>query len=242
MTGGTKARTSYKFKKVSPGRLAQFNALVRKGRADKENIRPTPPPPPKPVVPPKDWRHEYQKLQRKYWHSKSRLKKLEAELANFKLTDAATKRPAELSSKRVAELSTLIEKLVVEGRKKSAASNSTVDTLRKEVKALKQRVRRSIRGLAWNVDQAKKKWSLCRLKEKGIYTAHARRLARIMADSGCARGKVGPLLERIGDIFGIRVIGSMDRRTVGRAIEEGGVAARMQAIFELSQSQGAYPY
>ncbi|KAJ7167440.1 hypothetical protein C8R43DRAFT_825985, partial [Mycena crocata] len=69
----------------------------------------------------------------------------------------------------------------------------------------------------------------------GVYTAQARRLARVMADSGCARGKVGPLMVRIGEIFGIRVTRAMDRRTVGRAIEEGGVAARMQAIFELSQ-------
>jgi hypothetical protein len=45
---------------------------------------------------------------------------------------------------------------------------------------------------------------------------------------------------RIGEIFGICVNRAMDRRTVGRAIEEGGVAARMQAIYELSQSQGAY--
>ncbi|KAJ7475256.1 hypothetical protein B0H11DRAFT_1810745, partial [Mycena galericulata] len=59
-----------------------------------------------------------------------------------------------------------------------------------------------------------------------------------MADGGCARGKVGPLMVRIGEIFGIRVTRTMDRRTVGRAIEEGGVAARMQATFELSQSQG----
>ncbi|KAJ7664801.1 hypothetical protein B0H17DRAFT_850894, partial [Mycena rosella] len=73
---------------------------------------------------------------------------------------------------------------------------------------------------------------------KGIYTMQARKLARIIADTGCACGKVGPLLERIGDIFGIRVNRSMSRRTVGRAIEEGGVAAKMQAIYELSQSKG----
>ncbi|KAJ7740117.1 hypothetical protein B0H16DRAFT_1378659, partial [Mycena metata] len=76
------------------------------------------------------------------------------------------------------------------------------------------------------------------MTEKGIYTAQARKLARIMADGGCARAKVGPLMVRIGDIFGVRVTRAMDRRTVGRAIEEGGVAARMQAIYELSQSQG----
>ncbi|KAJ6489579.1 hypothetical protein C8R47DRAFT_978003 [Mycena vitilis] len=76
------------------------------------------------------------------------------------------------------------------------------------------------------------------LRAKGSYTVQARRLARVMADSGCARGKVGPLMERIGQIFGIRVTGSMSRRTVGRAIEEGGVAARMQTIYELSQTPG----
>jgi hypothetical protein len=47
-------------------------------------------------------------------------------------------------------------------------------------------------------------------------------------------------MERIGQIFGIQVTRVMDRRTVGRAIEEGGVAARMQAIYELSQSKGAF--
>jgi hypothetical protein len=35
-------------------------------------------------------------------------------------------------------------------------------------------------------------------------------------------------------IFGIWVDKCMDRRTVRRAIEKGGVAARMQAIYELS--------
>jgi hypothetical protein len=74
--------------------------------------------------------------------------------------------------------------------------------------------------------------------EKGIYTAHARKIARIMADGGCAPAKVGPLMVRIEEVFGIQVTRAMDRRTVRRAIEEGGVAARMQAIFELSQSQG----
>ncbi|KAJ7482110.1 hypothetical protein B0H11DRAFT_2419024 [Mycena galericulata] len=71
-----------------------------------------------------------------------------------------------------------------------------------------------------------------------VYTVQARKLARIMADSGCARGKVGPLMGHIGEMFGIHVTGSMSRRTVARAIEEGGVAARIQSVYELSKSQG----
>jgi hypothetical protein len=61
-----------------------------------------------------------------------------------------------------------------------------------------------------------------------------------MADSGCTWGKVVPLMVHIGEIFSICVNHAMDQETVGRIIEEGGVAARMQAIYELSQSQGAY--
>jgi hypothetical protein len=134
-------------------------------------------------------------------------------------------------------LSVIIEKLVAEAQKKSAASTLTTDGLRRQIKALKQRVRRSIRSLSRTVNRVKNNSSVGRLTKRGVYTMQARSLARVMADSGCARGKVGPLLERIGEIFGVRVNRSMSRRTVGRAIEEGGIAARVQAIYELSQSQ-----
>ncbi|KAJ7741249.1 hypothetical protein B0H16DRAFT_1423683 [Mycena metata] len=103
---------------------------------------------------------------------------------------------------------------------------------------MKQRVRCTIRGLSCTVARAKEKWSVCRVTEKGIYTAHAWRLARIMADGGCARAKIGPMMERIAEVFGVRINRAMSRRTVGRAIEEGGVAARMQLIYELSKNKG----
>ncbi|KAF7326545.1 hypothetical protein MVEN_02607600 [Mycena venus] len=257
---------------------AQIAARLRNLPGNKENIAPpfsAPKPPPKPVAKPKDWKHEYQKLQRKYRHSKTRQTKLEVELSSFKLTDAASKRTVDNSAKRVTELGTILAMAKSNGDtfrhynssedknqfigamlanerldKYShtfdmtprllaiATSTDTIELLRKQVKALKQRVRHSVKSLSRAVERAKKKWSFCRLTEKGIYTVQARRLARVMADSGCARAKVGPLMVHIGEIFGIRVNRAMDRRTVGRAIEEGGVAARMQAIYELSQSQG----
>ncbi|KAJ7669569.1 hypothetical protein B0H17DRAFT_887150, partial [Mycena rosella] len=75
-----------------------------------------------------------------------------------------------------------------------------------------------------------------KLTREGIYTAQARHMARIMADAGCARAKVGPLMANIASIFGVKIQGNrtMSRRTVGRAILEGGVAARMQVVHELS--------
>ncbi|KAJ6537178.1 hypothetical protein B0H19DRAFT_1079548 [Mycena capillaripes] len=110
--------------------------------------------------------------------------------------------------------------------------------LRKQVKSFKQRIRRSIRTLSRSVDRARKQLSVRCVTAKRIYTTEARKLARIMVDSGCARGKVGPGMERIGTVFGIHINRVMSRRTVGRAVEEGVVAAKMQVAFELSSSKG----
>ncbi|KAF7336494.1 hypothetical protein MSAN_02304100 [Mycena sanguinolenta] len=170
--------------------------------------------PAKPAAAAKVWKHEYEKLRRKYRHSKTRQRKLEAEVSSFKLTDASTRRTADLSAQRVKELSSILEELVAENRKKSTESKGTINTLRGQIKALMQRVRRSIRSLARRVDRARKQLSIRRVTNKGIYTVEARKLARIMVDSGCARGKVGPLMEQIGGVFGLHINRAMSRRTV----------------------------
>lgn len=61
-------------------------------------------------------------------------------------------------------------------------------------------------------------------------------------DAGCARGKVGTLMERVGEIFGVHINRSMSRRTVSWAIGEGGVAAKMQITYELGLNQGKLTY
>ncbi|KAJ6563864.1 hypothetical protein B0H19DRAFT_1067470 [Mycena capillaripes] len=238
MVSGKKITAGNKHKRTTP---AQRAARSRNLHSYKENIPPAvavPGPPPKQVTPPKDWKKEYEKLQRRFRHSKAREKKLEADIAAFNLTDAASKRSADAAAQRITELSSVIEKFVFEGHKKSTASKTKMDGLRKKVKSLKQRVRRSIRSLSRSVDRARKQLSVRRVTAKGVYTAEARKLARIMVDSGCARGKVGPLMERVGAVFGIHINRVMSRRTVGRAVEEGGVAAKMQVAFELSSSKG----
>ncbi|KAJ6614270.1 hypothetical protein B0H10DRAFT_2221433 [Mycena sp. CBHHK59/15] len=149
----------------------QITARLHNLPRNKENITPpcsAPKPPPKPIAKSKDWKHEYQKLQRKYRHSKMRQNKLEAELSSFKLTDTTSRRMADSSAKHVTELGAIITKLVAEQHEKSATSKDTTETLRKQIKALKQHVHRSVKSLSRTMEQAKKKWSVCRLTKKGI--------------------------------------------------------------------------
>ncbi|KAJ6537179.1 hypothetical protein B0H19DRAFT_1079549 [Mycena capillaripes] len=86
-------------------------------------------PPPKQVTPPKDWKKEYEKLQQRFRHSTAREKKLEADIAASNLTDAASKRCADAAAQRITELSSVIEKFVSEGHKKSTASKATMDSV-----------------------------------------------------------------------------------------------------------------
>ncbi|KAJ7938042.1 hypothetical protein B0H13DRAFT_1588185, partial [Mycena leptocephala] len=72
----------------------------------------------------------------------------------------------------------------------------------------------------------------------GIYTIQARKMARVMVDAGCTRGKVGPLMERVAGIFGIQINRAMSRCTVSRAVGEGGVAAKMQVAYEIGLNKG----
>ncbi|KAJ7321677.1 hypothetical protein DFH08DRAFT_818539 [Mycena albidolilacea] len=66
----------------------------------------------------------------------------------------------------------------------------------------------------------------------------ARKLARIMVDAGCTHGKVGSLMEQVGDIFRVHINWSMSRCTIIQAIGEGGVTAKMQITYELGLNKG----
>jgi hypothetical protein len=45
-------------------------------------------------------------------------------------------------------------------------------------------------------------------------------------------------MQKVGDIFGVHINREMSRRTVSRAIGEGGIAAKMQVTYELSLNSG----
>ncbi|KAJ7845342.1 hypothetical protein B0H13DRAFT_2363702 [Mycena leptocephala] len=238
MGSGKKAPPSRKPKKRS---AAQKLSSARNTFGNKENIVPdstTIPALTKAARQPKDYKREFQNSQRKLRHARDYQKKLHAALDAFKSKDASSVKAAALAKHREVELQATLDKVLSERVQTAGKAKGTLKVLRAKVKSLQQRVKRAAGTLSRSIARAKTGGLLSRVTEKGIYTIHARKLARIMVDSGCARGKVGTLMERIGQIFGVHINRKMSRRTVSRAIAEGGIAAKMQATFELSLNKG----
>jgi hypothetical protein len=118
---------------------------------------------------------------------------------------------------------------------------------RRKTRALEMKNLRSVRSRDKAREQAriaekklkkKNKWSLI---EKGKYTAPAKSIARMLHKSGCTQGKVGSVISYIAKHAGLEVEGDMSRRTVQRALIEGGVAARVQLGYEMADADGTLP-
>ncbi|KAF7341072.1 hypothetical protein MSAN_02093300 [Mycena sanguinolenta] len=69
-------------------------------------------------------------------------------------------------------------------------------------------------------------WSL---RKGGAYTADARAMARALVGAGCSQEKVGEMIQYIARMAGRSVKQKMSRRTVQRALMEGGVALSTDA-------------
>jgi hypothetical protein len=231
-------------KRRSAARQLQTKSL----RKDQENIPPplAPEVPPPPAKPAPNYRRELQKAQLKILLCSSqdnvmeklgtlqiKATQLEAELKR-KVADGeqAAKRNAALQAMATFELSK-------EKGKFSTALDAN-ERLRDQNRALQKRIERSAGVLSRSIERARKKPQIYKLTHQGTFTAHARQLAWTMVGSGCSRAKVGPLMQKIGDIFGIKIPRAMSSRTVSRVVLEGGVAANMQIAFEASRNQGLH--
>ncbi|KAJ7735672.1 hypothetical protein B0H14DRAFT_3898633, partial [Mycena olivaceomarginata] len=74
------------------------------------------------------------------------------------------------------------------------------------------------------------------LTKGGAYTADARAMARELVNAGCSQEKVGSIIQYVGQKAGRSVKKKMSRRTVQRALMEGGVAARIQLAHEMADA------
>jgi hypothetical protein len=92
------------------------------------------------------------------------------------------------------------------------------------------------------VDQAKhnvqKENKTFNMLHKGTYSAESRQLARLLTKAGCSREYVGQVIQAVCQSAGITVKGKMSQRTVSRAILEGGIAAKIQLGYEVTQAKG----
>jgi hypothetical protein len=87
-------------------------------------------------------------------------------------------------------------------------------------------------------DDANKENRTHSLLHKGTYSAESRHLARLLTKAGCSREYVGSVIQAVCQSAGITVKGKMSRRTVSRAILEGGIAAKIQLGYEVTQAKG----
>ncbi|KAJ7229548.1 hypothetical protein B0H12DRAFT_1077403 [Mycena haematopus] len=234
-------------KKRSPAQNAQSKALGKGNNGNKENISPKSAAQSQAKAPkkPRDYKSDYQNLQRKTRRLISHRERLQTALDSSKTREKDSKSATEAARlaaaqfrHREAALQGALAEALSKSTKEASKSQEVAAALRKKNKALQQKVQRAAGVLSRSISRAKTKRTLCRVTQKGIYTIQARKLARLMVDAGCARGKVGTLMERVGEIFGVHINRVMSRRTVGRAILEGGVAAKMQITYELGLNQG----
>ncbi|KAJ7268350.1 hypothetical protein C8J57DRAFT_1228063 [Mycena rebaudengoi] len=212
-------------KRRSAARQLQTKSL----RKDQENI---PPPlalevPPLPTKPAPNYRHELQKAQRKIRHLRSSQDNVKEKLGTLQIK--ATQLEAELKrkvadgervAKRNAELQAMATFELSREKGKFSTALDANEGLRDQNRALQKRIERSAGVLNRSIERAQKKPQIYKLTHRGTFTAHARQLARTMVGSGCSRAKVGPLMQKIGDIFGIKIPRAMSSRTVSRAVLE----------------------
>jgi hypothetical protein len=152
------------------------------------------------------------------------------------ITDRNTASAAE------AELKTAFCRLLERSAYDQARYKHLIDDSRKKLRTLQMQNLRSTRSRAEALDKAKnaeansKKKSNWSLIEKGRYTPAARAIARVLDKAGCAQGKVASVISYIAGQAGLKVKGCMSRRTVQRALIEGGVAARIQLAHETADA------
>jgi hypothetical protein len=119
-----------------------------------------------------------------------------------------------------------------------------VDDSRQKIRTLQMKNLRTLRSRDKAHDKAKtaaasaKSKTHWKLMKSGAYTPEARAMARMLVKAGCSQGQVGAVIKYVGKQAGLEVQGKLSRRTVQRALIEGGVALRLQICYEMADADG----
>ncbi|KAJ6483549.1 hypothetical protein C8R47DRAFT_1048987 [Mycena vitilis] len=230
-------------KKRSAAQRAQ-SSTMRNG--NKENEQPVPVATPAQQKP-RDYKTAFENSQRrvrrmdvKEAKHKSVVLDLKKQLKAEQKAREAAVRSLENAAKRAAQIAAEREHRILVVHEKLLGAQRLTSDVQRENRALGKRVQRASGVLQRAIARTKAKPFTTQLMRRGMYTIHARQMAREIAGAGAAREKVGPLMTKIAKIFGVKIDKqrSMSRRTVSRSILEGGIAARMQLTHELSSNEG----
>jgi hypothetical protein len=144
-----------------------------------------------------------------------------------------------------SRLSRLLEKCTLEAshsKQKESDMKAQLVAFKKRTRNLQKRCDRmpeiKARAIKHAKNYADKENRTHKLLHKGVYSPQARELARMLVAAGCSRVYVGEVIKKVCKSAGVTVHGNMSRRTVSRAILEGGIAAQIQIGHELAQADG----
>jgi len=132
-----------------------------------------------------------------------------------------------------------LEEKISELLQNSKYSEEQQQEARRKIKALQLRCKRATEFIDIQLEMTKADQTTISLMEKGVYTEEARELCRIMVNAGCSSELVGETIEAVFSAVGITFTGpKISRRTVGRAVLEGGVMSDLQLVQEMLKTEG----
>lgn len=132
-----------------------------------------------------------------------------------------------------------LEERISELLQNSNYSEEQQQEAKRKIKALQMRCKRASEFIDLQLERTKANQATVSLMEKGVYTEEARELCRIMVGAGCSAELVGETIEAIFSAVGITFTGPrISRRTVGRAVLEGGVMSDLQLAQEILKTEG----
>lgn len=115
---------------------------------------------------------------------------------------------------------------------------------RKKIRALQRRCTRApdvrARAVARALHAAARKSATFDLCQNGAVRNEVRQMARALVKAGCGQEHVSAVIKEVSAGIGITVTGSISRRTVGRSILEGGIAAELQLAHEIKQTDSKF--
>lgn len=188
---------------------------------------------------------QFRNERRKRSRTEEKLMKSAADLVHLRTVDlpGAWKKIADASADlaRLSESSQAtilhLTRLVHTQELKISKLKKRLHSSQKKIQALKKRCKCAPEALAREISRMRhadaKKSSTFDLCRKGVVKKEVRQMARALVKAGCGQEHVSSVIKQVCMGVGVTVIGDISRRTVGRSILDGGVAADLQLAVEI---------
>lgn len=195
-----------------------------------------------------DLRRNVRVLQRKCQRTRAREHALQKQIKKTEDTDMKRDRDElRKAQSEAAEALRQLDETIHFHDARDQVHRGQLEDSRKRIRALQRRCARAPQVLAKAIARAEDKSRRDtarsfqhRIRYKGVYTPEMRASIRQMVKSGCAPNRIGQVVQEIARIAGMDVKCAVSRRTIHRAILEGGVAAKVQLGHEILKAKGEH--